>query len=109
MSGHGEAQLETKAMLFADRCPVPNPGEIRVGRGSITVIMVVRGVGLNGAVIAPPVVLRMTVGKGNHATPVMRTVGKIKKIILIHVHSEIGPADTVRIYIREGKNSRGSG
>src|SRR2546429_528319 len=52
-------------------------------------------------------VFHMAVGKGNDTTPVMGSVGKIKKAVFRHVNAEIRPANAIWIHIHKGKSAAG--
>ena len=69
--------------------------------------MIVVGPGLNGAGVTPKVRFHMTIGKGKHATPIMRRIREIEKAVPEHLHPEVRPANAVWIDVNKCKGPGG--
>src|SRR5215471_20181676 len=70
--------------------------------------MIIRGQGLDGALILPAMIVHMAVRIGNHSTAIMLVIGPVEKAIIPHFHAEVGPANTVWVAILESESHRRS-
>jgi len=68
--------------------------------------MVIGRFGLKCALILPTVVLHVTIRKRNRAPPFVNAAWKIEKRFLVHVSSEVRPANALLVHILNEKNVR---
>ena len=93
--------------LTVDRRALAQPGEVLVACGNILVLMIIRGIGCDRALIAPTMILDVAIRERGYATAIMRAIGKVEEGFLVHIHAKIGPADAVRIDVNEGQQTGG--
>ena len=94
--------------LLKDGAAVAQPGQIRVAGRRLVMIVPRHGRRrTKGAGIHPLVILDVAISKGDNPAMVVRSVGVIEEGIVIHVHTEVRPADAVWIDVLEGKHHSG--
>src|SRR5437899_1144627 len=99
--------FETGAILLMDRGAVAQPAQVDISRRDVPVEVIISRVGFDGAFVSPFVVFDMRIRKRNHSPTAMRRIWEIEKGLLVHIDTEVWPANAVGIHIDKGEQPLG--